>query len=149
MDTKSKKLVHLFGRMIFIFLVLVIIMTMSFSLLSTSSEKVKPAYALVNCLIFPVSTQPIGKGTIIIRDGLIEAVGSSDKIPAPPDAEVIEASGLNAYPGMISAHTNLFLEIKEQQRAQSAEEFLAAYTQPSEPQEFPELLVLKEIKPKK
>lgn len=114
-----------------------------------AAAEVKPVYALVNCRLVPVSSPTIEKGTIIVRDGLIEALGPADKITVPADAEVIEAGGLTVYPGLISAHTNLFLETKEQEQPQTAEDFLSAYIQPSSPQEFPELQVFKEIKPKK
>jgi len=114
-----------------------------------AAAETKPAYALVNCRIFPVSGPSIDRGTILIRDGLIEAIGPADKVTVPDDAEVIEAGGLTAYPGLISGHTNLFLEIKEQEQTQTPADFMSAYTQPSEPQEFPELQVFKEIKPKK
>jgi imidazolonepropionase-like amidohydrolase len=69
-----------------------------------------PAYALVNCRIVPVTSPVIENGIIIIRGGLIESIGMVGKIKIPEDAEVIEAQGLTAYPGLISAHTNLFLE---------------------------------------
>ncbi|MCX8159747.1 MAG: amidohydrolase family protein [Candidatus Saccharicenans sp.] len=111
--------------------------------------EVKPAYALVNCRLIPVSGPPIDRGIILVRDGLIEALGPSDKIKIPADAEVVEASGLTVYPGLISAHTNLFLEAKEQEQPQTAEDFLSAYVQPSTPQQFPELQVFREIKPRK
>lgn len=114
-----------------------------------AADEVKPVYALVNCRLVPVSSPPIEKGTIIVRDGLIEALGPADKITVPADAEVIEAGGLTVYPGLISAHTNLFLETKEQEQPQTAEDFLGAYTQAATPQEFPELQVFKEVKPKK
>lgn len=39
------------------------------------------------------------KGTVVIRDGLIEAVGAGMKVPA--DATVIDASGSTIYPGLI------------------------------------------------
>ena len=114
------------------------------------SPEVKPAYALVNCRIFPVAQPVIEKGTIVVRDGLIEAVGPAAKVQVPEDAEVIEASGLTAYPGLISAHTNLFLETKEQAQPPSTpEDYLAAYTQPAEPKELPWLKIIEKLKPKK
>ncbi len=119
------------------------------SLAALAVAEVKPAYALVNCRLVPVSSPPIEKGTIIVRDGLIEALGPADRIKLPPDAEVIEAAGLTVYPGLISAHTNLFLEVKEQEQPQTTEDFLGTYTQAATPQQFPELQVFKEIKPKK
>lgn len=67
-------------------------------------------YAIRNCRIVPMSGPVIAKGTIIIRGGLIEVVGPVDKVSPPEDAEIIEAEGLTAYPGLISAHTNIFLD---------------------------------------
>ena len=71
---------------------------------------VGPAYAVVHCTIVPVSGPAVEDGVIIIRDGLIESVGVFGKVTIPEDAEVIEAGGMYAYPGLISAHTNLLLE---------------------------------------
>lgn len=41
----------------------------------------------------------IDKGTIVMRDGVIEDVGAS--VTAPPDAVVIDGTGLTVYPGLI------------------------------------------------
>ena len=48
-------------------------------------------YALQNADIVTVSGSKITSGTIVIRDGLIESVGSSVNVPA--DAMVIDAKG--------------------------------------------------------
>ena len=77
---------------------------------AAASADVGPTFAIRNARIVPVAGPVIEKGTLIIRDGLIEALGSADTIAVPEDAEVIEAEGLTAYPGLISAHTNLLLE---------------------------------------
>ena len=86
------------------FLVLMLFLAVS------SSARVGPTYALVNCKIIPVSGPVVEKGIIIIRNGLIESLGPVEKISIPEDAEVIKADGLFAYPGLIDIHTNLFLE---------------------------------------
>lgn len=62
-------------------------------------------YALTNARIVTVSGATIDKGTVVIRDGLIESVGADAKVPA--DARVIDATGLTVYPGVIDALTNL------------------------------------------
>src|SRR5450432_887284 len=64
-------------------------------------------YAITNAKIVTVSGSEIEHGTIVIRNGLIAAVG--DKVSAPPDAHVIDGSGLTVYPGLIDANTNLGL----------------------------------------
>lgn len=80
------------------------------SALAFTSPDVGPTYAIRNAKIVPVAGPVIEKGTLIIRDGLIEALGPVDKIAVPEDAEIVEAEGLIAYPGLISGHTNLLLE---------------------------------------
>jgi len=64
-------------------------------------------YAIRNARIVTVSGPVIEKGTIVIRDGLIEAVGPEARIPA--DAKIFEGSGLTVYPGFIDSLTNLGL----------------------------------------
>lgn len=109
---------------------------------------VLPTYALVNCRIVPVTGPPIDKGILIIRDGLIESIGKIEIVKIPGDAEVIEAEGLTAYPGLISAHTNLFIEEPrpEQPEGQARTPETAAGERPSLD---PGLEAFKLLKPKK
>src|SRR5437588_4702524 len=65
------------------------------------------SYAITNARIVTVSGPVIEKGTVVIRDGLIVAVG--DRVPTPADATIIDGSGLTVYPGLIDANTNLGL----------------------------------------
>jgi hypothetical protein len=58
-------------------------------------------YAIRNVRIVPVSRPAIEKGTVVIRDGLIEAAGA--EVQPPADAWVIEGAGLTVYPGLIDA----------------------------------------------
>lgn len=62
-------------------------------------------YALKNAKIVVAPGRVIEKGTIVLRDGLIEAVGAS--VVISPDAVEIDASGKTIYPGLIDAYTNL------------------------------------------
>jgi imidazolonepropionase-like amidohydrolase len=64
-------------------------------------------YAITNAKIIPVSGPVIEKGTVVIRDGLIAAVG--EKVIAPADARVIDGTGLSVYPGLFDTNTNLGL----------------------------------------
>jgi imidazolonepropionase-like amidohydrolase len=63
------------------------------------------AYALTGARIVTVSGPVIERGTVVVRDGLIAAVGAS--VATPPDARVIDGTGLTVYPGIIDANTNL------------------------------------------
>ncbi|HRJ97871.1 MAG TPA: hypothetical protein PLL78_14425, partial [Fimbriimonadaceae bacterium] len=49
------------------------------------------------------------KGTIVLRDGLIDDVGET--APVPAGAEVIDGKGLVVYPGFIDAYTTRGLRI--------------------------------------
>jgi imidazolonepropionase-like amidohydrolase len=62
-------------------------------------------YAITNARIVTVSGPVIERGTVVIRRGLIAAVGS--QLSAPADARVIDGTGLTVYPGLIDANTTL------------------------------------------
>ncbi|MDT7808008.1 MAG: hypothetical protein QOJ70_1821 [Acidobacteriota bacterium] len=62
-------------------------------------------YAITNARIVTVSGPTIEHGTVVIRDGLIAAVGAA--VTAPPDARTIDGTGLTVYPGLIDANTTL------------------------------------------
>lgn len=62
-------------------------------------------WAITGARIEPVSGPAISSGTIVIRDGLITAVGAN--VTAPADARVIDGTGLTVYPGFIDASGTL------------------------------------------
>jgi imidazolonepropionase-like amidohydrolase len=62
------------------------------------------AVAIRDAAVVTVSGPTIAKGTVFLRGGLIEAVGTSVSIP--PDAWVVEGEGLTVYPGLIDAASN-------------------------------------------
>lgn len=64
-------------------------------------------FALTNAKIYTVTNGIIENGTIIINNGIIEAVGANVTIPA--DAEVFDYNGKEIYPGMIDGGTTLGL----------------------------------------
>ncbi len=64
-------------------------------------------YAITNARIVTVSGPIVERGTVVIRNGLIAAAGAN--ISAPPDARVIDGTGLTVYPGLIDSYTNLAL----------------------------------------
>ncbi len=58
-------------------------------------------YAIRGTRLVTVSGEVIESGTIVVRGGLIEALGRD--VQPPPDAVVVEGSGLTVYPGFIDA----------------------------------------------
>ena len=56
----------------------------------------------------PIASPPIERGTIVVRDGIIESVGANANVPA--GAQVIDAAGADVYPGFIDASTTIGLE---------------------------------------
>lgn len=66
-----------------------------------------PAIAITHAKIFTLAGAPIEDGTLIIRDGKIAAVGAQVEIPA--GAQVIDAKGLQVYPGLFDAVTQMGL----------------------------------------
>lgn len=76
----------------------------------TTQQGVMPprgVIAIRNARIVTVSGPDIENGTVLIRDGKIEAVGAAVNVPA--GAQTIEGRGLSVYPGMIDAGTNMGL----------------------------------------
>jgi hypothetical protein len=57
--------------------------------------------AIRNAKVVTVSGQVYAKGTVVIKNGLIEAVG--DNVTVPPDAWIVEGEGMTVYPGLIDA----------------------------------------------
>ncbi len=66
------------------------------------------SYAITNARIVTVSGATIERGTVVVRDGLIEAVGADARTPA--DAQVFDGTGLTVYPGFVDALTNLGIQ---------------------------------------
>ena len=56
-------------------------------------------YAIKGARIITVGGAAIPSGTIVMRNGVIEAVGAG--VDAPKDARVVEGAGLTVYPGLI------------------------------------------------
>ena len=74
--------------------------------LGTAHPRSAPAvYAITNAKIVTGAGPTIERGTVVVRDGLIAAVGAG--VQAPADARVIDGAGLTVYPGLIDANSSL------------------------------------------
>src|SRR5437868_4494027 len=63
--------------------------------------------AIRNAKIVTVTGETIPRGTVLIKDGKIAAIGATVAIPA--GAKQIDATGLSVYPGMIDSYTQIGL----------------------------------------
>ncbi len=63
--------------------------------------------AITHAKIFTLAGPPIEDGTVVIHEGKIAAVGASVSIPA--GAKVIDAKGLQVYPGLFDPITQMGL----------------------------------------
>lgn len=94
--------------------------------LRTSSARAQPALAydplavrvpaagrlvaITNATIMTASRGTINRGTILIRDGKIAAVGTADQVQVPAGAQVIDGNGKFVTPGLIDAHSHSMSE---------------------------------------
>lgn len=67
----------------------------------------KADYAIVHAKVFTLAGPPIEDGTVLIHDGKISAVGSD--LAVPSGAQVVDAKGLQVYPGLFDAVTQMGL----------------------------------------
>src|ERR1044072_871834 len=64
-------------------------------------------YVIQGAKINTLAGAPIEKGTIVIENGRIKAVGAN--VPVPAGAEVLKADGLEVYPGLFDSVSELGL----------------------------------------
>jgi imidazolonepropionase-like amidohydrolase len=88
-------------------LVVVAAIVCSFFLSAPAQGQTPPTYALTRAKIFTLTAAPIENGTLVIRDGKIAAVGANVEVPS--GAHVIDANGLQIYPGLFDPVTQMGL----------------------------------------
>ena len=66
-------------------------------------------YAIKGARIVTASGEAIPSGTIVLRNGVIDAVGAA--VTVPGDAQVIEGAGLTVYPGLVDMGNSTGVEI--------------------------------------
>ncbi len=91
---------------IFVFCLLISAFCLSTSALAQSKSE-QGTYAIRNAKIVTVTNGVIEKGTILVKNGKIEAVGAT--VAIPKDAKIIDATGQSVYPGLIDSNTILGL----------------------------------------
>jgi imidazolonepropionase-like amidohydrolase len=78
------------------------------ALVALPSAASAQAVAITGGTVYPVSGPRIERGTVIIRDGLIAAVGGPD-LAVPAGARRVDATGKWVTPGLIDSYTQLGL----------------------------------------
>jgi len=68
-------------------------------------------FAIKDARIVPVSGPVIEKGTVVVANGIITAVGTD--VTIPPEAAVVDGTGLTVYPGLIDAGATVGLTAEE------------------------------------
>ncbi len=64
-------------------------------------------FAIVDATVHPINGPTIERGTVVILEDKIEAVGAD--VAVPPGAGIIDGTGLHVYPGLIDAGSVLGL----------------------------------------
>lgn len=71
------------------------------------AAKPPPAgYAITGGKVFPVSSDPIDHGVVLVKGRKIEKVGTKDAVSIPDGYEVIDATGHWVVPGFIELHNH-------------------------------------------
>jgi imidazolonepropionase-like amidohydrolase len=78
-------------------------------LLGPNQIQAQRSVAIMGGTVYPVSGPRIERGTVLIRDGVIVAVGATVSIPA--DAQRVDATGKWVTPGFIHASANAGLGV--------------------------------------
>lgn len=76
-----------------------VVSALGLAMLLMATSAYSQSYAITNARIVTVSGATIDRGSVIIRDGIITAVGAN--AAAPADAVVLDAGGATVYPGFI------------------------------------------------
>ena len=105
-----------FGRRFFpVVLTQALLLTLAAS--SGGRAEEPPVFAISNARIVTLSGPPIEKGTVVVRNGVIAAVGALVEIPG--DARLIDCTGMNVYPGIIDALSDVGIEEARPQTSSS------------------------------
>jgi imidazolonepropionase-like amidohydrolase len=93
-----------------VFAVAVVAMAVPFLPVSGQMPVRAPRYAITNARIVTAAGPVIDKGTVVMREGIIEDVGAA--VAAPADALVVDGTGLVVYPGMIDMSNTTVVEVR-------------------------------------
>jgi len=100
----TRRLAHISAAILLVMICgIAVIATPPHSGLTASADSEPIVYAIQGAKIFTLAGAPIENGIVLIRDGKIAAAGANLNVPA--DAKVIDAQGLEVYPGFFDPVT--------------------------------------------
>lgn len=77
------------------------------ALVSMSQAAAAEVTVLTGATLLPITSEPIDNGTLVIRNGKIEAIGAAGTVAIPGDAELIDLTGKVIMPGIVDTHSHL------------------------------------------
>ena len=98
----------MFHRFVFIFSLLLALYSQLFTQIAPAigiRQNTPKVHAFTNAKIVVAPGKVIDKGTLVIRDGIIVAVGAN--VAVPEDARVWDANGMTIYPGLIDSYSDI------------------------------------------
>ena len=75
--------------------------------LATATGASAETRALINARIIPIAGAPIEKGTLIVTDGKIVAVGAAGAVKIPSGATTVDLAGKTVMPGLVDSHSHI------------------------------------------
>lgn len=87
-------------------LILVLLLILTFAPKALPQDK---PTALKGAKLLTITHGTIENGVLIMQSGKITAVGSASTVTIPADAQIIDATGMTIYPGLIDSETALGL----------------------------------------
>lgn len=73
--------------------------------------------AFTNARLLTIEGEAIPRGTLVVRDGKIQALGAT--VPVPAGARVVDCAGGTLMPGLVSAFSRAGLELREEPRQEA------------------------------
>src|SRR5262249_10720883 len=75
--------------------------------LATATGASAETHAFINTRIIPIAGAPIEKGTLVITDGKIVAVGAAGAVKIPSGATTVDLAGKTLMPGLVDSHSHI------------------------------------------
>jgi hypothetical protein len=94
-------------------------------------ENTPTVHAFTNARIVVAPGKTITQGTLVIRNGVIEALG--ENVAPPADARLWDMKGLTLYPGLIELSSDIGMPKPPQTQPTSPFDFSAPPAQPEKP----------------